>query len=192
MASAPTATPLMTAEEFFALPDDGKERWLIRGQLRERDRDVTRRNRFHSKAEARIAQLIANWRDTQPEPRGEVHSGEAGFILRDDPQSIVGIDVAYVSAEVAQRQDATTTLIRGAPLLAVEILSPSDTMEDTSEKVEEYLNAGVRLIWLVDPRFHTVQVFENGNEPVMFNVEQTLGGGPHLPGFSTPVKAIFA
>jgi len=191
MASAPTSTPLMTAEEFLALPDDGKQRWLIRGHLRERDNDGTRRNRFHSKTEARIAQLISNWRDSQPEPRGEVHSGEAGFILREDPQSIVGVDVAYVSPQTAQRQDATTTLMRGTPLLAVEILSPSDTVEDTTEKVKEFLDAHVALVWLVDPHFHTVQVFEQDKEPVMFNVEQTITAEPHLPGFSVPVKAIF-
>ena len=61
-------------------------------------------------------------------------SGEAGFVLRQNPPSGVGIDIAYVSAEVAARQP-DAAYFDGPPVLAVEILSPSDTQESIDEKV---------------------------------------------------------
>jgi hypothetical protein len=83
--STAMAPKLMTVEEFLALPDDGVERWLIRGQLREYPgSDTTRRDKLHSITEGRITGQLGGWLSTQPEPRGEVVCGDAGFILRHD------------------------------------------------------------------------------------------------------------
>ncbi len=68
-----THTSPMTVEEMLALPDDGMERELIRGELRQRP--VTRRNRRHSSVEARVAKFLGIWIDAQPESPGEVVSG---------------------------------------------------------------------------------------------------------------------
>src|SRR5215217_3565139 len=90
---------LMTTEEMLALPQNGVERELVAGHLRERP--VTRRNHGHSRATIRVGSLLERWLEQQPEPRGEVVGGEAGFRLRRNPDTSVGIDIAYVSAEVA-------------------------------------------------------------------------------------------
>src|SRR5262245_20137524 len=111
----------MTTEEMLALPGNGVDRELIRGRLREKP--MTMRNRRHSRVEIRVGTVLENWRETQPEPRGQVVGGEAGFRLRRDPDSSVGIDVAYVSAEVAAREP-DAAFFEGPPVLAVEILSP--------------------------------------------------------------------
>lgn len=184
-----TALPLMTTEELLAMPEDGVERDLIRGQLRERP--MTRRNRRHSRAEGRITQFLLNWLDQQPEPRGEVLVGEAGVRLRQDPDTTVGIDVAYISAATANRNADDAALVDGPPVLAVEILSPSDKHEDIVLKVVSYLEAGVPLVWVVDPAFRTVLVYRPDTEPELFNVTEDLVGDPHLPGLRVPVKAIF-
>ena len=180
----------MTAEQFLALPDDGIERNLVRGELREGG-PVTRRNRWHSRTEARIAQALANWRDGQPAPRGEVLSGEVGCILRRDPDTTYGIDVVYISPEMNARQSDETTMVEGAPVLAVEILSPSDKQEEIDEKVCDYLACGVEQVWIVNPRFRTVIVYCSEAEPVLFNVHQTLTAEPHLPGFALPLARVF-
>ena len=123
--TARTAT-LMTTEELLALPDDGTERWLIEGRLQERP--MTFRGQLESRVVARVSKFLANWLDTQPEPRGEILTGDVGFRLRKDPDTTVGIDVAYVSAEVLARRDGRCAkIIEGVPVLAVEVLSPSDT-----------------------------------------------------------------
>ena len=189
MSATPTVV-VMTTEEMLAMPDDGKERWLIRGELREKP--MTVRNRWHSRVLTRIAQLLGNWLDGQPEPRGEILGGEAGVRLRRTPDSTVGVDLIYVSAELAAEEPEGTTLIDGVPILAVEILSPSDTVEEINEKVDEYLDAGVALVWLVDPHRRTVQVCRPNAGPKLFNEDEELSGEPHLPGFRVAVKQLFA
>ncbi len=190
MAMTATAARTMTTEELLAMPDDGVERYLIRGRLVE-GTSVTRRNRRHSRAESTIAYLLSRWLASQPEPRGEVLTGEAGFHLHDNPPTTVGIDVAYISAQTARDNPDDAWLIEGSPVLAVEILSPSDEQEDILDKVREYLEAGVKLVWIVEPVFRTVMVYRPDAEPVSFNAQQELTGEPHLPGFRVPVAQIF-
>lgn len=184
-----SATTLMTTEELLALPENGMERELIRGELKERP--ITRRNKHHSHAEARIATFLTNWLLQQPQPRGDVLSGEAGCILRRNPDTTVGIDVCYISPETTQRQTGDTQLIDGPPILAVEVLSPKDVLEEVEEKINEYLAAGVRMTWVVNPYRRTVTVYRPDARPQLFNDTQELSGEPHLPGFKTPVAAIF-
>ncbi len=188
--SAPAAVRLMTTEEFLALPDDGVERWLIRGQLRERA--MTVRNRRHCRVLSRTDQLLGNWLDQRPEPRGEILSGEVGCRVLRDPDTTLGIDLVYISAELAAQEPEHTSLIDGVPVLAVEILSPSDTQEDIEEKVDLLLKAGVALVWLIDPHDQTVPVYRPNEPPVLFIITQELTGEPHLPGFRVPVAKIFS
>src|SRR5262245_59705150 len=110
-------TRLYTTGELLAMPEDGMDRWLIRGQLREKP--MTRRNRFHSRIMVRIAYLLETWLENQPKPRGEALCGEAGCWLRRDPDTTVGIDVAYFAPDVVKKQTDDTTIVDGAPVLAV-------------------------------------------------------------------------
>jgi Uma2 family endonuclease len=184
------ATALVTTEQLLAMPDDGVERWLIRGQLREKP--MTYRNRWHSRAMARIARFLDVWLDQQPEPRGSVLVGEAGVRLTRNPDTTVGIDVVYVSAEIAARNPDDTTIIDGVPVLAVEILSPNNTVEEIDEKIDQYLAAGVPLVWIVDTRDRTVTIYRPGQEPEFVNARQELSGEPELPGFHVRVADLFA
>ena len=183
------AQTLMTTEEMLALPDNGTERWLIRGELRERA--MTVRNHDHSRIMIRVGKFLDNWLDEQPEPRGEVVGGEAGARLRRTPDSTVGIDVAYFEAAVSRRRTDETSLINGPPVLAVEILSPSDVQEDVNEKIDEYLAAGVRLVWVIDPHHRTVTIHRPGRDPAFVNAAQELSGEPELPGFRVAVVRLF-
>ena len=185
-----TTPDLMTTEELLALPDDGMERWLIRGELRERPMSV--RNQFHSGIMARVSQLLNNWLDRQPEPRGKILCGDAGVRLRRDPDVTVGIDIAYISAEVIRNQSAESTLVAGVPTLVVEVLSPNDTVEEINEKIDVYLKAGVSLIWIINPRHRTIELFQPGAEPELVNIKQELIGDPQLPGFRIAAAQIFS
>jgi len=180
---------LVTTEELLAMPDDGIERELSRGRLRERE--MTRRGRRHTKAGTKLAKLLDNWLDLQPAPRGEVLTGEAAFQLRRNPDTTVVIDVAYISAETAASNPEDAFIINGIPILAVEILSPPDKQEDVLEKIRDYLDAGVPLVWSVEPVFKTITVYRPGGEPQMFTVKNEITAEPHLPGFRAPVAAVF-
>jgi Uma2 family endonuclease len=180
--------PTLTVEQLDALPEDGKERELIRGTLRERE--MTKRNRRHSRIEIRIGRFLDIWLDGQPEPRGEVVGGEAGFRLRRDPDTAVGIDVAYVAAEVAAR-DPDAAYFDGPPTLAVEILSPSDKQEEIDEKILVYLESGVEVVWIVNPKLKTVTVYRPNAAPAIYVPGQELAGGAELPGFRLAVASLF-
>jgi Uma2 family endonuclease len=182
----------MTVEEFLALPDDGVERWLIRGELREnRESDMNRRNPDHSRAMTNVAGLLREWARQQKGTRGTVYTGDAAFKLRPDSPTLVGIDVAYVSADLRAKTPKGKKVIEGVPILAAEILSPSDVHSDMTEKVQEYLDVGVAVVWIIDPDFETVAAYTRDNEPKLFNRGQELTAEPHLQGFNVRVSELF-
>jgi Uma2 family endonuclease len=183
----PTAAS-MTAEALMRLPDDGVHRELIRGELRESP--MTVRNRKHSRLEIVIGWALEQWLRGRPAPRGKVHGGEAGFRLSREPETLVGIDVAFASAELVARTDPGARFYDGPPVLAVEILSPSDEQEKVVEKVRLYLDAG-SVVWVVDPDFRTVAVHRPGRPVIVFNEQQELDGEDYLPGFRVAVAALF-
>lgn len=179
----------MTTRELLALPDDGIQRELIRGNLRERD--MTRRNRLHAGTESLIVHALLGWLDQNPDFSAGVLSGEAGAILAQSPDTTVGIDVALFDSAVLANQSDHSALVVGVPLLAVEILSPTDKHEEVHEKIDEYLRVGTRLVWEVDPDFQTIRVFQPGHEPIMVNRNQRIDGSDVLPGFDVPVGTLF-
>ena len=188
--SAIIDTPLMTTEELLALPNDGIDRWLIQGQLREKPTTV--RNRTHSRIMARISYLLEKWLGSQPEPRGQVLCGEAGCRLRRYPDTTVGMDVVYIAANLAQQESEDTTLIDGVPILIVEILSPSDTIEEIDEKIDLYQKAGVPVVWVIDSHDRTVAIYRPGMATEVANIRQELTAEPHLPGFRVAEAEVFA
>ena len=112
--------------------------------------------------------------------------------MRAAPDTIVGIDVVYISPQTLSQQSDETTLIDGIPILTVEILSPHDTIDQINEKIDDYLSAGVALVWIIDPHRRTIEIIKPGQEPELVNVRQELTGEPHLPGFRVPVVKLFS
>ena len=80
------------------------------------------------------------------------------------------------------------------PDLAVEVLSPSNTVEEMDEKLDDYFTAGATLVWLVEPDTRSVSVFTSADRAaaVRLTIADTLDGGAVLPGFTLPVADIFA
>jgi Uma2 family endonuclease len=79
----------------------------------------------------------------------------------------------------------------GPPVLAVEILSPSDTHGDVVDTINLYLDCGVAVVWILDPDFQTLTVYRPHTAPLMLRVHETLDGHPELPGLSVPVRDFF-
>jgi len=182
-------TARVTAEDLLRMPDDGVERWIKDGELREGG--ITIRNQLHSETLTLVVFALQLWVRTQKRPRGKVFCGEAGVRLRRDPELTVGIDAVYLGPELAQRTPSGTTIIDGVPLLAVEVLSPSDTQQGIEEKIDDYLGAGVAVVWTVNPRRKTVTVYRPDRPPELFNDAQRLVGAPELPGFEVTVLSLF-
>jgi hypothetical protein len=123
--SAVTAAPLLTSEELLALPDDDEiARELFRGELREAP--MTKRSVGHSKAVSTVSAVLTQWCNQRRGLRGMVVGGEAACRIRRDPDTTIGVDVAqYVAPDLAARTAKKARFVDGAPVLAVEVLSPS-------------------------------------------------------------------
>jgi Uma2 family endonuclease len=119
-------------------------------------------------------------------------AGEAGA-MRLMPGLIRIPDVSFVSwARLPTRKLPLDPIAGLAPDLAIEVLSKGNTKKEITRKLRDYFFAGTRLVWLVDPDKRTVEVFTAPDQSVLLTEEQTLDGGEVLPGFSLPVKQIFA
>ncbi len=187
--SVATVPESLTAEEFLELLRDEPENetWeLINGELRKRP--MTTRSRKHSRTISFVDRLIGRWFDNQTTMEGEIAAGEARCRLRRDPHTIVGIDLALFAGE---EFDDSVSYYDGPPVLAVEILSPSDTHEAVVEKTLLYLDCGVKQVWIIDPDHQTVTIHRPAREPEFFTISETLTAEPDLPGFSCPVKSLF-
>jgi Uma2 family endonuclease len=103
-------------------------------------------------------------------------------------------DVAFISwSRFPDGRLPTEAAPLVAPDLAVEILSPSNTKREMSRKLREYFEAGAGLVWYIDPDPRTVAVFMNSGDPIaVLTTSDTLDGGEVLPGFTLPLKDLFA
>jgi len=121
-----------------------------------------------------------------------VLSAETGFLLARRPDTVRAPDVAFVSAERLEQARTTRGFFPGPPDLAVEVLSPTDRAGEVHAKVADYLAAGTRLVWVVEPGRHTIRVYRTLLAPKTVGQEATLDGEEVLPGFRLPVSAVFS
>ena len=122
---------------------------------------------------------------------GTVYAAETGFVLGRNPDTVRAPDVAFIRAE-RRGETATARFIPGAPDLAVEVLSTHDTHRSLAAKAADWLAAGARLLWVVDPEARTVTVHRPGAEPLVLGEDERLDGDDVVPGFRLPVADIFA
>jgi len=116
---------------------------------------------------------------------------ETGFVLSRNPDTVRAPDAAFVSSERLLSTPRRGPYFEGAPDLAVEVVSPGDTPREVGEKVQEYLAAGARAVWVLDPRAETVTIHRPRTQPGSLSRRDTLDGAPVLPGFLLPVARIF-
>lgn len=116
---------------------------------------------------------------------------ETGFVLARSPDTVRAPDVAFVSHARAEETLRGGPYFEGAPDLAVEILSPSNTKQEMARKVGEYLDAGGRAVWVIDPRRGCVTVHLTDRVSRRLSRGAVLDGAPVLPGFRLAVREIF-
>jgi Uma2 family endonuclease len=175
----------MTAEELFELPDDGLRHELVEGELRTmtpagfQHGDVALELAFHVKAFVREHGL------------GKVLAAETGFVLGRAPDTVRAPDVAFVRSDrvPAGRERRFAEL---APDLVAEVTSPADRVAEVNAKVGQWLDAGVRLVWVVDPETEVVVVHHPDGLARVLRGDDVLDGGDVLPGFRLPLPELFA
>ena len=185
MSSTIEPTKLMTAEELLELPDDGFRYELIKGELRR----MTPAGGEHGASTMNLAAPLKVFVDEHN--LGIVFAAETGFQLTDSPDSVRAPDIAFVRSERIPASGIPKAYWRGAPDLAVEVVSPNDKLYEIDEKDDDFLAAGAQMVWVVYPKRRSVTVYRAGSEPQVFTVNDTLNGADVVPGFKYPVSKIF-
>jgi Uma2 family endonuclease len=115
---------------------------------------------------------------------------ETGFILRRRPDTVRGADVAFVS-KARLPDPLPKSYFPGAPDLAVEVVSPDDRYKDVERKAKAYVDAGSKLVWVVDPRRRTVTIHRSQSDLVVLPEDEDLEAGDVIPGFRCSVAELF-
>lgn len=181
-----TQTRLMTADEFLELPDDGLRHELVRGEVV----TMSLPGGEHGEVAGEFFRRIAN--HAKPAKLGKTYAAETGFLIERDPDTVRGADVGFVSTERLGAITNPRKHIPFAPDLVVEVLSPNDRTEAVEDKVQEWLTAGSKAVWVADPINRSVTVFRLGAAPVTLTENQEIGAEDILPGFRCRVADFFS
>ena len=175
----------ITAEDLLRMPDDGFRYELVRGELRK----MTPAGQQHGRIAINVTLPLAQ--HVRAHNLGTVYAAETGFRLAADPDTVRAPDVAFIRRDRVEAVGDVQGYWPGAPDLAVEVISPSDTYTEVEEKLFDWLDAGARLVIAVNLRQHTVTVYRSRADIVHLTEDDTLDGGDVVPGWSLPVREVF-
>ena len=174
---------LYTAQDLADMPDDGKVYELHNGVLIE----VAGSKYRQSQLAVWLAHLILSFIEQQ-NLGGEMTGADGTAVLNEFNTRIP--DVSYISAERVKMQDKDSYL-QGAPDLAIEVVSPSNSDLEMQQRAAEYLLAGALLVWIVNPVKLTIDVYRPHGARTVLTIDDTLDGGEVLPGLALPLRKVF-
>jgi Uma2 family endonuclease len=177
-----TIVKKMTADEFEVSPF-AETHELIRGELY----PIMPAGTLHGIITNRLSTYLSFF--VMENDLGEVTAAETGFKLLN--QSTVGADVGFIGKENLAKYGTPDSFFPTAPDIAVEVISPGNTSEEISTKVEDYLSSGSRLVWIVYPKRKVVIVYRTNNTVSFLHENEELTGEDVLPNFRLPLEKIF-
>lgn len=179
------STHFSTADELLRKRDDGFRYELVDGRVIR----MSPPGSEHGAIAMRIGAALADYVDRHN--LGVVFAAETGFQLTVDPDTVRAPDASFVSRERISAGGIPRTYWPGAPDLAVEVLSPDDAAGDVDEKVRQYLQHGVQIVWVVDIGRRSVTVHRPAASSQTLSEADALDGGDILPGFGYSVRRVF-
>ena len=180
-----TATRLMTADELLDMPDDGYRYELIRGELIQ----MSPAGNLHGNFAANVSGPL--WVYVRANNLGKVYIAEAGYILDLDSHTVRAPDLSFISRKRLEEIGETHGYFPAAPDLAVEVVSPNDRYTEVEAKVLEWLDAGTRMVIVVNPRTQTVRVYLSPTNFADLTLDDEIDGGNVVPGWRLAVSEIF-
>jgi Uma2 family endonuclease len=175
---------LLTADEYLRLPDTE-----IRDEL---EAGVLLTSPLRSASQGRTLAHVASVLYRFVEARGlGVVLGPCGYLLATNPDTVRGPDVSFVRSERFEAAKDEQGYFRGAPDLAIEIPSSSDHPGVVHGRIADYLAAGTKLAWVIDPEWRLVTVYRTLLSPRRVSGDEALDGEDVLPGFSVKVSELF-
>jgi Uma2 family endonuclease len=176
-------TKTVTAEELLAMSD---HKWLelYEGELK----NVSPANARHGSVAVQIAALLQLF--VKPRKLGAVMV-EGGYILARNPDTVLGPDVSFVRQSRIPEEGLPEKFFDGPPDLAVEIISPTNPRKELLAKLQNYLDAGTPLAWLVEANAQTVDVFRPRLAVQRLKRTDQITGEDVIPAFSVTVSEFF-
>lgn len=179
-----SASAVMTAEELERLDVPGKSTELVRGRLVVHEPPGI----YHGQIAAKLAYLVGAF--VYPNGMGALFGQDTGFKIESNPDTVRAPDLAFL------RQERTSEIRpRGygpfAPDLVAEIVSPDDRRGELLAKVGDWLDAGVKLVWVIHPVRREAHVHRADGSLSVIDSDGALDGEDVLPGFSCPLSDIF-
>ena len=171
-----------TLQDLLNTPKDGNKYELVDGEI-----VVSPAGMRHSEVGINIAGLI--WEFLQRNPIGKVYASDVGIAFPNG--NVRSPDVTFVSIGKLPEGRSPETFGELIPDLAVEVLSPSDSLKELGKKIGEFLENGVPLVWLVDPARETVTIYRSLTETQQLTSKDTITAESVLSGFSVPVSRFF-
>jgi Uma2 family endonuclease len=175
-----------TEEELQALPDDGYLHEVVNGEL-----VMSPRNNFqHEGICARLQCALANF--NRERRLGVVRGSSAGYWMSN--RNCRAPDISFITKARLDRlgfRPSTRRFFPGAPDLAVEMLSPSNTRAEIDERLQDYFASGTQIAWIVDPETETVEVCHSLTERQRLGSGATLDGAHLLPEFRFAAADLF-
>lgn len=172
----------MTVEQFWE-QYAGQPFELVRGELREMPSSGFDASRIASRILIALGQYVLG------NDLGDVTTADGGYKLFEDTLRVP--DVAYINKEKLAQITESEKFVPFPPDLAVEVISPHDRVIDLNDKIALYFEAGVQVVWVVNPARQTVSVHLPDGSSQTYTPEMTVPGTSLLPGFELPVASIF-
>lgn len=179
----PGVTHVVSAGELEKMYVPGKKVELLRGVLLVQELPSAR----HSLIAGRLYRRLSEFADDQG--LGAVFPQDAGFKIQTEPDTVRGPDAAFVARERLEQVPARGYLPL-APDLVAEVVSPGDSRGEVIEKIGQWLRAGTRLAWVIDPERRQAQVYRAEGGVSIVGPGDALDGEDVLPGFSLPLDAL--
>jgi len=181
-----TTIQTITADVLLHMPADGFRYELVKGDLVK----MAPAGREHGVLAMRIGWRLAQ--HVEANDLGEVLAAETGFKIASDPDTVRAPDAAFVRRERVAESEEGRGFWPGAPDLAVEVVSPGDTYTEVEDKVLDWLDAGTLMVVVVNPRQRTVTIYRSRTDIVILTQDDILDGKDVVPGWSLPIRELFA
>jgi len=178
---ATTTRRTANEEDLRAMPEDGRKYELVDGEIR-----VSPAGDRHSAVALRLAARLLAFVDEHR--LGHVMGADAGFRLPGG--NVRSPDASFVATGRFPDDRPPEDWASLAPDLAVEVVSPNDQQRQLFDKVGEYLEAGVRLVWVIDPQKSRAAAYRSPLEARQIGLDDDLDGGDVVPGFRCRLREI--
>lgn len=176
---------IWTDEEFMALSQDGHRYEIVNGELIDMGNSGAKHGYIAIiLSSALFAVVIA-------QKLGALFDSSTAFKMKSGNKR--SPDISFFAKERLQGlEELPTGFLEGAPDLAIEVLSPGNTIEEIDDKLVEYFENGARLVWVINPNQHYVLVYRSAQEPDrLLKRSDSLDGEDVVPSFSLPVADLF-